>query len=226
MADQMTAAPTMTNDGATASGSPASGVAANEAPSVGSTGAANGVGNQPGALTEQPAGKSDGKTTGQSTLQGAPEVYAFKAHEGREFDPEVMNSFSEVAKELNLSQLAAQKVVDKLAPKLQERQMAQIQKVQTQWAESSRQDTEFGGEHLQQNLSVAKKALDTFGTPELRQLLNDTGLGNNPEVIRFMYRAGKSISGDRFVSGATGGMSKNGPKSFGDAAAALYKNQN
>ena len=41
-----------------------------------------------------------------------------------------------------------------------------------------------------------------FGTPELRDVLNMTGLGNHPEIIRAFYRAGKAISEDAFVSGS------------------------
>jgi len=48
---------------------------------------------------------------------------------------------------------------------------------------------------------VARKALETFGTPELRDVLNMTGMGNHPEVIRAFYKAGKAISEDRFVQG-------------------------
>ena len=70
------------------------------------------------------------------------------------------------------------------------------------WAEQSQGDTEIGGDRLQENLGVARKALEMFGTPELRDVLNMTGLGNHPEIIRAFYRAGKAISEDAFVSGS------------------------
>jgi len=52
---------------------------------------------------------------------------------------------------------------------------------------------------LAESLGTAKKALDAFGTPELQTLLNESGLGNHPEIIRFMVRAGRAISQDTFV---------------------------
>lgn len=156
--------------------------------------------------------------------EGAPEKYEFKAPENKSFDPELLNAYSEVAKELNLSQDAAQKMLSTLAPAIEARQMQQIEAVRAEWAESSRTDKEFGGDGLDQNLAVAKKALDQFGSPELRTLLNESGLGNNPEVIRFMFRAGKAISEDRFVGRSEGGV-KAGPRTFGDQASALYSNQ-
>ena len=154
----------------------------------------------------------------------APEAYEFKVPEGRTFDPEVMTAYSQVAKELNLSQEAAQRLLDAVGPKMAERQMAQVEAVRNGWAESSKTDREFGGEKLSENLSVAKKALDQFGTTELRALLNESGLGNHPEVIRFMYRAGKAISEDRMVTGAAAQAKPSGPRSFADLADALYSN--
>lgn len=73
----------------------------------------------------------------------APEAYEFKVPEGRTFDPEVMTAYSEVAKELNLSQEAAQRLLDAVGPKMAERQMAQIESVRNGWAESSKTDRDI-----------------------------------------------------------------------------------
>lgn len=146
------------------------------------------------------------KTTGEQEKkpEGAPESYEFKAPEGVQFDDTVIGAFSEVAKDLNLPQDQAQKVLDKMAPVIAARQLEQFQAARVDWAEAAKADKEFGGENLAENLGMAKKALDTFATPELRALLDDSGLGNHPEVIRMFYRTGKAISEDRFVSGQAG----------------------
>jgi hypothetical protein len=168
---------------------------------------------------------SEGNKDGDAP-QGAPEKYEFQAPEGKEFDAEVIGQFSDIAKELNLSQEAAQKLVETMGPKIAERQMAQVEMVRNEWAQQAQADKEFGGDKLQENLAVAKKALDSFGSPELRALLNESGLGNNPEVIRFMYRAGKAISEDSFVGNSTGAANKtSGPQDFNAKANALYSNQ-
>lgn len=170
---------------------------------------------------KEPAPADAAKTEASAEAKAAPETYEFKAPEGRVFDSEVIAEYSKVAKELNLSQEAAQRVLDAVGPKLAERQAAQIEAVRNGWADNSKADKEFGGDKLTENLGVAKKALDQFGTAELRSLLNESGLGNHPEVIRFMYRAGKAISEDRIVTGAAA-TAKSGPKSFADLADALY----
>ena len=154
------------------------------------------------ATEQQPANGEAKVEPEQVEIKGAPEQYEFSAPEGQQFDPDVISQFSEVAKELDLPQEAAQKVLDKMAPALQARQQAAMEQARTEWAESTKSDKEFGGDKLTESLVAGKRALDTFGSPELKTLLNETGLGNHPEVIRFFVRAGKTISEDTFVHGS------------------------
>lgn len=166
-------------------------------------------------------------------ITGAPEAYEFKPPEGNKFDDEVIATFSNVAKELDLSQGAAQKILDAIAPKVAERFMAKQLETMTntinEWVGQTKADKALGGEKLNENLAVAEKALAAFGTPELRKLLgnfdvktnpNGTGLGNHPEIIRAFYNAGKAISEDKFVPGG-----KQPSKGETNAAKALYPNQ-
>lgn len=150
---------------------------------------------------------------------GAPEKYEFKMPDGFQMDASASTAFSEVAKELNLTQDAAQKVLDKMGPVLAGRHADVLNQAKAQWVEGAKSDKEFGGDQFGENLAVAKKAIDKFGTPELLKLLNESGLGSHPEVIRVFYRAGKAISEDRFV---TGGASTNVEA---DPAKRLFPNQ-
>ena len=174
---------------------------------------------------------TESKTSDQETKkEGAPEKYEFNtkvADAPDELDPEVLTAFGEVAKELDLPQDAAQKVLDKVAPVMQARQAEQVEQAKTEWAESSQSDQEFGGENLNANLEIAKSALNAFGTDPFKQLLSESGLGNHPEVIRFMYRAGKAISEDSYVGNSQGANAQGSgvPKDFDGKANALYSNQ-
>ena len=166
----------------------------------------------------------------ETSKEGAPENYEFNtqvADAPDELDPEVLTAFGDVAKELDLPQEAAQKVLDKVAPVLQRRQAQAVEEVKVEWANEAKADQEFGGESLESNLTVAKSALDTFGTDALKSLLSESGLGNHPEVIRFMYRAGKAISEDSYVGNSLGANAKGNsmPRDFNGIANALYSNQ-
>ena len=145
---------------------------------------------------EQPAEPSE--------PQGAPESYEFQASEGGDLavDSEPVQAFSEVAKELNLTQEQAQSVLDKVAPALKQQNEDYINNVRSEWVESVRTDPEIGGDQLQENLGKAVRVLDAFGTPELKSLLGETGLGDNPEIIRFLVRAHQDIGEDRFLTGS------------------------
>lgn len=171
----------------------------------------------------------ENETSESETPNGAPETYEFNtkiSDDSSELDPEVVTAFGEVAKELDLPQDAAQKVLDKVAPVIQAKQAKVLEQVKTDWANDSQADKEFGGENLAENLNVAKTALDAFGSDSLKSLLHETGFGNHPEIIRFMYKAGKAISEDSYVGNSEGAMSQGAdPKDFNSIANALYSNQ-
>ncbi len=134
-----------------------------------------------------------------------PAEYAdFTAPEGVTLDGEVSGDLKSLAKELKLSQEQAQKIAD-LGVKLQQRsaqaQTEAVAQARSKWAADAKVDKEIGGDKLPETLSIARKALDAFGSPELRTLLTASGLGSHPEVIRLLARAGKAISEDTVVSG-------------------------
>ncbi len=171
----------------------------------------------------------ESETSDQEKPEGAPETYEFNTQitdESEELDPDVVNAFGEVAKELDLPQKDAQKVLDKVAPVIQEKQAKAMEQAKIDWANDSQSDEEFGGENLNANLDIAKKSLEAFGSDSLKSLLQETGFGNHPEIIRFMYRAGKAISEDSYVGNSQGATGKsNVPKDFNGIANALYSNQ-
>jgi hypothetical protein len=89
-----------------------------------------------------------------------PEKYEFKAPEGTEFDPKVIETYSGAAKQAGLSQETAQKLIETMAPALAARQAEQIEAIHTGWTEASKTDKEFGGDKFQENLGVARKGLE------------------------------------------------------------------
>lgn len=137
---------------------------------------------------------------------GAPEAYDLKAPEGSQgFDTEAFAIAEPVLRELNLTNEQAQKVVD-VYPALMQRAadeagksiIADVVAQRAAWETASRADPEIGGtpEHHATVINTAAKALDKFGGAEFRSFLNETGLGNHPDMIRFAFRAGSAISED------------------------------
>jgi hypothetical protein len=154
----------------------------------------------------------------QAPVAAVPDSYEFTMPEGVALDKTAADEFTAIAKELKLNQADAQKVADVGAKMAQRQAEAHLQLVES-WVESVKADKEIGGDKLAENLAVARKAIDTFGTPELKDVLNATGFGNHPAVIKAFYKAGMAISGDRFVSG-----SPKGPET--DMAKKMFPNLN
>lgn len=104
--------------------------------------------------------------------------------------------------------------------------MALYGKVQTQQAESIRaeikaQDTawskeldaipEFSGEQRAVASQFIGRAIEEFGTPEVRQTLAAYGLGNNPALARFIYNMAYAIvEGERPLTGGAAPVVRNG----------------
>jgi len=74
--------------------------------------------------------------------------------------------------------------------------------------QASENDEEFGGQKFNENAGMAKEALKQFGNEELSDLMDSTGLGNHPEVIRFFFRVGKAMKEDNFSTGPSGNEQK------------------
>jgi len=141
--------------------------------------------------------------------------YKFDAPEGVELNQEDLAKFTDIAKELKLPADAAKKIVDLAAAREVARAEAFSKQVEA-WGNAVKADKELG---VPENLALAKKTIDTFGTPELRDLLNTTGMGNHPEVVRMALAVGRAISEDKIVAGRNGGETP--PR---DHASILYGN--
>ena len=159
------------------------------------------------ALDDPSPSESLDKDAVKDDEPAAPESYKdFEVPEGSEsqFGESVIAKFGGVAKEVGLSQEQAQKLIDTLAPAQSEAQQTHVSNAMKRWETESREDAEVGGENYRSSLASARRAVDRFGTPELKTLLTgqSTRLANHPEVLRLLTRVGQAISPDRsLVSG-------------------------
>lgn len=136
-----------------------------------------------------------------------PETYeAYKLPEGVQVDEALLGEFNTVAKELGLTQAQAQKLVDLQAKTAaagetgREEFLAKALKTQSDtWVNEIKNDPELGGAKFDATVSTAVKAISTFFGDDFRELLNDSGIGNNPALIRGMHKIGMAISEDKLV---------------------------
>ena len=137
---------------------------------------------------------------------GAPESYKdFTFPKDIELDDELMTQAKNVFKELNLTQEQAQQLVDfesNVKSEEIQRQHKAWDELQDTWKKASENDKEFGGDGLDANLAVAKQGRDAFGDKEFNEMLEVTGVGNHPEMIRFLFKIGKLVSEDKILQGS------------------------
>lgn len=135
-------------------------------------------------------------------------------------DAKELENFKTLAAELKLSPQQAQKLVDFESACVQrktEQNLAQKRRQTAQWANETKA---LYGAGLEQEITFALRAANAFGGPELRELLEETGLGNHPVVIRTLSGIGRTISEDT-CPGGTPAASQD--KTFAEA---LYGKQN
>ena len=172
----------------------------------------------PEAEAAEPAEPDAPDTEEQASVAYEP----FQLPQGVEVDTAALEEAQSLFAEARLSQPQAQKLVDLYAGKMNElvqRQISAAQDRQKAWVTEVKSDPELGGSRFEQARTAAQKALNRFGTPELRRTLDELWVGNNPQLFRFFVRVGQSVSEDTWV----GARSSAGRLS---AAETLYPNTN
>lgn len=108
-------------------------------------------------------------------------------------DPKGMEEFTSILGESRGSQELGQKLVDlyvREAAKMQQAAYDAFSKTVETWSNEAKADPEIGGNRLETNLRQAGSVIERFGSQALRDVFNLTGVGNHPEMIRFLSKVG------------------------------------
>lgn len=154
---------------------------------------------------------------------GPPASYELKPPEGLDVPQDLIDAYATHAKANGLTQDAAQQGFQALvAAKVTSDAQRHAALVQ-QWREETVNDKDIGGERLQSVLIGARQVIDAAGSPELLQLLETTGLGNNRLVLSFLNGIRQLISEDRLAGAAQSGRQGSTPA---DPAKVLFPYMN
>jgi hypothetical protein len=133
------------------------------------------------------------------------EDFELELPEGSILNAQQIEEVKQFAKENNLSNEVAQKILESnhsvaqnLVQQAQERQA----ELQASWKADTLKDAELGGENLKIVSENAKRVLDRFGNDEIKKLLRDTRYGDHKEVIRMFNNIGKAMSEDNLILGS------------------------
>lgn len=140
-----------------------------------------------------------------------PESFGeFSFTEGFEPDEALLSEFRGVAAEYGLSKEQAQKLVDiqnKASSAAEVAQRQSFDATVSEWAKQTAADPEIGGPNYEANIAITRAGLKAVAGPELESILNQTGLGNHPALVKAFFKVGKLLGSDSPVSGG-GSMSE------------------
>lgn len=139
---------------------------------------------------------------------------ALKLPDGADPAQPAMVKFKETAADLGLPADQAQKLVDTVAPQLQEALAAPYNAWADTiegWVAEAQKDPEIGGAKFKENLGLAATAIRELGGTEASKIskaLAFTGAGNNPEILRLLVRAGKLVSEGKIAAAGNAAPAK------------------
>lgn len=158
---------------------------------------------------------TENKEGSQSAEPAPPPTYeAFKMPEGVSLVPETLGKFTELLSTLETEGKADHALVQQFGQKAVDFYIAEVQKSATdihknlqtawdqqkvEWKESFLKDPEIGGERSQTTVDSALKFIRTHGgtaeqQQEFKSLMETSGLGNHPAMIRLLARASEGMS--------------------------------
>lgn len=151
--------------------------------------------------TETTTTTTDDTTSTTDAKAVVPEVYTLTAPEGSAgIDEAALNLVTPVLKKFNVTNEGAQDLANIFAQIQAQQAAAQT----TQWLADAKADKEIGGQAFDANSKLAQQAFAKFATPELRQFMETTGLGNHPEVLRAFVKIAKASAQDTHVTADAG----------------------
>lgn len=139
--------------------------------------------------------------------KGTEVKYELALPEDSLLDDSVIDETVADAKERGLSNEDAQEVLNSMSKAVSDHDKKQgedLEKIHEGWRNDSKSDKEFGGDKLTENVELAHRVVEKFGSPEFKKLLEESHLGDHPEWIRTFVNLGKAMQDDKFVhSGST-----------------------
>jgi len=147
----------------------------------------------------------DGDDAGEGDEDSGEGYDDFELPDGMEVDTELLEALAPQMKEAGLSQEQAQAMVSAYAEKVAERaeqDAAAINELWSGWLNTAKQDKEIGGDKFDTSVDNANAAVRELASKEfVDEVLVQQGLGNHPEMIRFLNRVASHVLEDQVITG-------------------------
>ena len=136
-----------------------------------------------------------------------PDTYDITTSTGEQLGGEDLDKLNQVCKKAGITQKQAQMLFSAYENDAfnfnQQLQSSYNQQLQS-WRDAVMNDRELGQENFEKTKANIKNVISRFGSSELSDFLNKSGLGYNPDFVRFVNKVGSLISNDNnFIGGNT-----------------------
>lgn len=127
-------------------------------------------------------------------------AYTFTPPEGFTVDETAMGKFRDLALSKSMSQgefnTALSLFTESLSQQAAAAQAAQLQTfqdTQTDWLRQINELPELQGQRREGTENSIGKLLDEYGTPEVREIMNVAGVGNNPALVKMFIKLAAAL---------------------------------
>jgi hypothetical protein len=145
-----------------------------------------------------------------------PEKYEFKLPDGYVADEALSAEAQAFFKEHKMSPAQAQAAID-MHGKILSMQSKQWLDTVKSWGEAAKADPVLTKGGFDQTMGVVGSTVGEYGDAEFRALMNSTGVGNHPAMLRFIAKLGAAVGEGKAPAGGGGGGAQ-----VEDAASVLY----
>ena len=127
-----------------------------------------------------------------------------------DFEPEQTENFRQFAHELGLNNQQAETIYQAYQQDIAERDQVSQQQFEQFEVDNLNALQQEWGDQFNHNLEMARRAFMNFATPEAVQIVEETGMGNHPELLKVFARIGEVLAEDSVLPGTNnsvlGGM--------------------
>ncbi len=177
----------------------------------------NDAGTLEGTTQVPPTETVVGNTSTQQTE--VPEKYELSLSEGSFLSKELLGSVITFAQDnkltmdqaktmLSTSEKIASDTRSNLTEDVKKQLLNDREKEIEGWATTTKNDPTLGGDNFNRSVELSKRTLSTFGSDSFVKMLNETGVGNHPEVVRFLSSIGSLLEDDKLVMAEQAGPSE------------------
>jgi len=112
------------------------------------------------------------------------------------------------AREQGLSPDVAQRMLEnehKAVVGLMEKAQQELSSLRQQWVDGLKNDKAWGGDNYARTVALATRTFNKYATPELKELLNKTGYGDQKDLVITFARIGADMADDTLINSRSSG---------------------